>query len=311
MAARALSVHPSTPDRELTLEQAAAAIHDAVPELAGADVRLLGEGWDFDAYEAGGYVFRFPRREKEQARLRAELVVLPWIAHAAPLPVPRYAWGELRSDAFPYVFSGYPKLEGVNASKVEPDSVDFEALGRSLGAFFRALHAVDVPYRTVQLADLDKPGMGPAERRDNMRDRFLARFRARVPAMAARAEQFFADPALLPPDYEGPGCLLHDDLHAEHLLLTEDRAGIAGVIDWSDLWRGDPARDPGYIYSWGGQAMLAGILEGYAPDDPDFEARARFHGTCVAFLDWDCYVRDGITICEQATLHTLDAALPR
>jgi aminoglycoside phosphotransferase (APT) family kinase protein len=39
-----------------------------------------------------------------------------------------------------------------------------------------------------------------------------------------------------------PSALVHGDLHIRHLLVDDD-CGAAGVIDWIDTCRGDPAID--------------------------------------------------------------------
>lgn len=303
---------PWTADRELTVDAAAAAVHHAVPGLAGARVRLLGSGWDFDAYEVDGrWVFRFPRRAGEQDRLRRDLAVLPWIAKRLDVPIPRYAWGELRAPSFPYIFSGYEKLPGVIAAAVDPVSVDLDALGHWLGRFFRALHALEPPATVVAGGGLDRARMDAGALRDRMRKHLEPFEREIGGAMARRARRFFEDDTLLPPPYAGPLRLVHDDLHAEHLLL-DPAAGhaVVGLLDWSDVVLADPAREFGAIYSWGGEAMLHAMLRAYDSDDESLEVRARHFGLCTAFTDWDWWVNEGNALCVDRALAVLEEALP-
>lgn len=95
---------PWTADRELDAAGAAAAIYEAVPKLAGTEVRRLGSGWDCDAYEAGRrWLFRFPRRKEGQASMLKDLCVLRWIADGGAGPafaglLGRHPW---RASALP------------------------------------------------------------------------------------------------------------------------------------------------------------------------------------------------------------------
>jgi len=307
---RMSAVQPWTADRELDLEGAAAAIHEAVPDLADAEIRLLGSGWDFDAYEADGcWVFRFPRREDGQTSLRKDLLLLPWIAEHSDLPIPHYAWGPLRAASFPYVFAGYRTLVGRSAATVEPTPALLATLGRRLGAILGQLHAQEPPRSLVEQAGLDEPLVDPGPLRDHMR-RYLLAFCERVPDLAERATRFFDDADIVPSPYVGPPRLIHADLHAEHLLLEPAAlTEISGLLDWSDARVSDPARDFACMYSWGGEAMLSAMVGGYGGDDGTLESRARFLGICFSFMDWTWWVEIGNEIAERAARRTLERAL--
>ncbi len=298
---------PWTADRELDAHSAARAIGEALPELAGEPTVLLGEGWDFDAYEvAGRWVFRFPRRAAEQARLRRDLILLPWLHGRLHAPVPNYAWGELRAEAFPYIFSGYAKLEGVNASARHPDRVDLARLGAGLGAQLRQLHALEPPAAVREA--LSQPTTPLAANVQRLR-RYLAPFVAEVePALAARATRFFDDGDLVPPAARRPASIVHDDLHAEHLLLAGD--DVAGLLDWSDAAFGDPASDFAAIYPWGGEPLLQAMLAAYGDPGPAFETRARFKGLLSSFIDFSHWVRVGRREAAAWTRCVLAAQLP-
>jgi aminoglycoside phosphotransferase (APT) family kinase protein len=302
---------PWTADRELDAETAARAIGEAVPELAGVPVRALGSGWDFDAYEADGrWVFRFPRRAEEQARVRKDLALLPWIHAQIDAPFPRYAWPALRAASFPYAFGGYERLDGVQASLLDPASIDLGRLGARLGALFSRLHALAPPPALVEEAGLGVARASAPALRARMR-KYLAEFQSRVsPSLARRAERFFDDPGVLPRPYEGPARLVHDDPHAEHVLLdAQDPTRVTGLLDWSDAALGDPARDFGCLYSWGGEALLEAMRAGYGDHDEGLPARARFLGLCLGFQDWSWWVRVQSPAADAA-LAVLAAGLP-
>lgn len=303
---------PWTADRELTQTIASAAIKEAVPELAEATVKRLGNGWDFDTYLAESrWVFRFPRRKQVQAALHKDLALLPWLVDRVDLAVPRYHWGPLRAPSFPYEFSGYELLAGEMAVNVEPEPALVSQLGERLGVFFRELHALQPPAELITAADLDRPLIDPGPLRPHMR-RYLPKFVRDVPQLADRATRFFDDPDLAPTAYTGPPRLIHADLHAEHLLLNpNDLKEISGLIDWSDARVGDPAREFACLYSWGGETMLLSMCGAYASDDPTLESRSRFLGTCYAFMDWSWWMEVNRTVAARAAVQTLEGVLPQ
>ncbi len=303
---------PWSPDRALDAAGAARAIREALPDLPVGDVRLLGRGWDFDAYEVDAqWVFRFPLRVQEQARLHKELALLAWLRHAIDIPMPRYAWSALEAPSFPYVFSGYPKLAGREATTVAPDSVNLGRIGRQLGAWLRTLHDLEPPEALRATLTEAVDAVTPRQARDG-KTRYIHTFAEHVGgALADRAVRFLEDDTLLVPHATPTPRILHDDLHVGHLLLAPDDPGcVVGWLDWGDACMGDPARDFAPMYGWGGDALLDAMLAAYGHDDPDFRARARFHGICLAFTDWMHYHRTGDAAGVAWNMHALDAALP-
>ncbi|MHC5011153.1 MAG: phosphotransferase family protein [Planctomycetota bacterium] len=302
---------PWTADVEMDEERAARAVAEALPDLAPVEARRLGWGWDFYAFEVNRrWVFRFPRRAKEQERLARELVLLPWIASHLDAPVPRYGWGTLHAASFPYTFSGYEKLHGIQAADVDPESIDRDRLGRWLGDFFRRLHALR-PREPLRREAGFRPPDWPVRRIHAHMRKYLPAFRAHAPDLADRAARFFDDPTDLPPEHEVAPVLIHNDLHAEHLLVdAADPQRVTGLLDWGDVDLGDPAADFAAIYPWGGEPLLTAMRAGYGDLSDDVIARARVHGTCLAFQDFDYWMTIDREDWGAHVLRTLDAVLP-
>jgi aminoglycoside phosphotransferase (APT) family kinase protein len=204
----------------------------------------IDDGYDFEVTIVDDdWVFRFPRRPMVEEALEVEIVLLPALAPALPVPVPSFE--HISHDPF---FVGYRLIRG------EP-LVDEDADG--VRAFLDALHAFD-------------PSGLPVERRDwveayreqcaKFEDLVLPRFdKDRHP----EAKRLFAETATLV-GFEP--VLLHADLGPEHLLVRDGR--LVGVIDWGDTRVGDPALD----YTW--------LLNGPFADwevDRDLRRRARFY----------------------------------
>ena len=211
------------------------------PDVVGA-LRLLGEGWDNTVWLADErLVFRFPRRAVAIAGVEREIAMLPGIAPLVPLPIPEPVFVGRPDDEFPWPFFGAPYIAGREALGL--DDAARTGLGRPLAVFLRALHsasvdaelpddpfgradmAVRVPRAEEQLAELEHKGMW------------------RRPAAVGRLLDAARD---LP--RPAPTAIVHGDLYFRHLLVDEsDR--LAGVIDWGDLCRGDPAVDLSVLWS--------------------------------------------------------------
>ncbi|MFD2471459.1 phosphotransferase [Amycolatopsis silviterrae] len=175
----------------------------------------LGEGWDSVATLVDGrWVERRPKRDEVGAWLLRETRVLPWLAPQLPLTVP-----------IPLVWRENPLVvrhELVPGEPGELTAVD----GRMLGRFLRALHSADVAKARelgaepeVLALDAVLPLLGPLAERGR--------------ALLAEVRDYPAD------------TVIHADLGPEHLLKEDGQ--VSGVIDWSDVSIGDPARDLAWL----------------------------------------------------------------
>lgn len=136
--------HDAEQPPALTDAEAAERIHARFPSLATARVVRLGEGTDHQAFEVEGrYVFRFPKSDEAAEHLKWEARLLAWLEPRLPLPVPNYRFLAHPAADLAAGFAGYEKLPGTPALLVEPDRLDLSDLGRRLGAFLGALHALD------------------------------------------------------------------------------------------------------------------------------------------------------------------------
>lgn len=304
---------PWDADRELTQDMATAAIAAAVPELAGGQVSLLGTGWDFDAYEVDRrWVFKFPRRAAEVARLEREQAVLDRLARVLPLPVPRYRWPLLRAEPFPYAFSGYAKLEGQMLCPLAPSPTRVDAVAKALGPFFAALHAVPVEADVAaHLADTEDPATMLLASRERRRDLLRSLPHAASQALVERVTAWWDDAAVVPPAHQGPPCLIHDDVHCEHVLMDgEQGMAVAGVIDWGDVCLGDPAADFAPLVTWGGLPVLDRMLAAYPRASEGFAPRARYLATQLCVVEIDFFHRTEQWIPRAAAVALLETLVP-
>jgi aminoglycoside 2''-phosphotransferase len=203
------------------------------------------DGWDFKVLILDGdWVLRVPRNGAASKKLAKEAELLPALAPALPVAIPRF---EHVSREPPFVV--YRLIRGEPLRDEDPDGVR---------EFLEALHSLDP-------AELPIPPMGDwvaawREEADTFRRVVLPLLdpdeRSRGEALLRETETLTGfEPALT-----------HCDLEACHLLVCEAR--LAGVIDWAGARIGDPALD----YGW--------LLNGPFPDldvDDDLRRRASLY----------------------------------
>jgi aminoglycoside phosphotransferase (APT) family kinase protein len=249
-------------------------------------VAWIDEGYDFEvAIVDAEWAFRFPRRDVVAEALEVEIVLLPALAPALPVAVPRFEH-VVREPGLAVV---YRLIEGEPVRGEDPAGI---------AAFLSALHAFD-------------PHGMPVERPDwrVSYERQCARFERTVLPLLdrderRRAEGFFGGVETL----EGfAPALLHADLGSEHLLCRD--GGLVGVIDWGDTRVGDPALD----FDWLLHRHPRGdqILDGYEGDvDAGFRNRALFYHRLTPWYEADYGLVVGRPAHVAASLAEIRARLP-
>lgn len=222
------------------------AIRDALrrvaPQLADEPIGFLAEGWEFWAFEVGGYVVRFPKSEVSVPALRLERALLPAMAEHLPVAVPRIdVWGEKGPNWAP--FAGHRKLPGAHVwpngdAPLGRPSTDF---GRQLGVLIRELHAFPVG----RAKELGVRELDVATERSKRIEHFEAVIRRVFPLVSCEArshiESVYRDAINEPAYYTSKPCFTHRDLDVNTLL--DDEGNISGLIDFGGCVVGSPAID--------------------------------------------------------------------
>jgi aminoglycoside phosphotransferase (APT) family kinase protein len=185
-------------------------------------------------------VLRIPRSQLAVGQLEQEIELLPALAPALPVEIPRFE--QISRDPW---FVVYRLIAGEPLRDEDPDGVR---------RFLEALHSFDAGDLQVPRPDWVDIHRGHAEDWRRLVLPLLdADERRRADALLAEIETLAGfEPALV-----------HCDLGVEHLICRDGR--LAGVIDWGDAKMGDPAID---------YAML---LDGPFPDwhvEDDLRRRA-------------------------------------
>jgi aminoglycoside phosphotransferase (APT) family kinase protein len=225
--------------------------------VAAADIRAIEEGWDSLVFEVEDWIVRVPRREEVREEVRCEVRLLPELAEALPVAVPRF---EVVEDSPEVFFVAYRKLPG---ERMDDPPV---SLARQTAAFLSALH--EFPPERASRAGIDA------------RTDVIERCRREVLPLLAADERGLAErmfDRFLSTEASEP-VLVHGDLGPAHILCSGAR--ITGVIDWSDACLGDPALDFAWLLHGTSEAFGASLVEAYARErdpEPTLRERALFY----------------------------------
>ncbi|WP_340374761.1 aminoglycoside phosphotransferase family protein [Streptomyces sp. SS7] len=221
---------------DITEDLVRALLREQYPRLADRPLRLGARGWDNQVWRLGeDLAVRLPwATPTADALLRKEHAWLPLLAPGLPLrvPVPQHL-GE-PSARFPrpwLVTTWVPGEPADHAPAIRAaESAD------ALAAFLTALHR---PAPAAAPAGRDRGGPLADTAGHFARGLDSATGLGLIPD--PEAVRAVWEDAAAAPEWTGPRLWLHGDLHPANV-LTSDGA-FCGVIDFGDLFAGDPAFD--------------------------------------------------------------------
>ena len=211
-----------------------AAIAAVRPDLATQPMQLHDRGWDSNAVEVAGWIFKFPKRPEAVDRLRLEARILALVHSRVPLAVP-----ELILHEIPTLFSEHRMIPGSIIETRDYDALtepQKQSMAVRLAGFYAALHAIPAA-EAVAIGGGPKPGWPPAETS-------LPILRERLPAdFHDYARRAFAAYDALPPEdevfgyFDGHGwnmafVLYHAVMYATGLVLLLGFGLAVGLLNW-------------------------------------------------------------------------------
>ncbi|MFJ8361745.1 aminoglycoside phosphotransferase family protein [Streptomyces sp. NPDC093984] len=221
---------------EITAELVRDLLHDQHPDLAGLPVKLGARGWDNQLWRLGDdLAVRLPWATlSADALLRKEHAWLPALAPRLPLPVPvPQRLGE-PSKRFPRPWIVTTWVPGTPADRA-PATRAAQAAD-TLAAFLTALHRP-----APQGAPAGRDRGGPlADRAEGFAQQLASATELGLIPDPDAVRAVWED-AVSAPDWTGPALWLHGDLHPANVLTADGT--FCGVIDFGDLFAGDPACD--------------------------------------------------------------------
>lgn len=270
-------VEPWETDRALTLETARDVFRAEFPAADADSLRLLGSGWEFDAFaSADGWVLRFPRRADAEQLFEREGPILELARSVLPssVSVPEVRVVGPTVDEFPYRVAVHRFIDGVNMDEVDPELRP--ELARTVGEALGAIHSTPLSAaRDAGLAELDRGEPGRTAWFEGGSEGLRA-LRGRDASLDEAIEwaALLDDPLR---KLDAPTRFIHHDVSPEHLLADPQTGRLCGIIDWTDAILGDPARDFVSLVTSGGWEFTDRVLAHYThPVDPGFRERLRF-----------------------------------
>ena len=212
-----------------------AAIAAAHPDLATLPMVLHSRGWDSDAVEVAGWIFKFPKRPEAIERLRLEARILEIVRPRVPLTVP-----DLRLHEAPMLFSEHRMIPGTIIETRDYDVLteqQKQAMAAELAGLYAALHVIPVA-EAAAIGVGPKPGWPVAE--------------VALPILVERlpgeyhdyARRAFAAYEALPVEDDVFG---YFDGHGWNMAFDHDRGVLNGVYDFADAGIGPRSRE--FTYS--------------------------------------------------------------
>lgn len=203
------------------------------PDLAALPLREVAGGWGNQMWRLGdGLAVRVQRMDTTPDPQLKERRWLPVLAPRLPLPVPVPVRCGAPSERFPKFWTVMTWVPGTPLDHCAITRGDHAA--DTLAAFLGALHG-EAP---AEAPDAQDRGGHPAECTEGFEHFLRAVDLGRVAEDDLRAVW---DDAAAAPGWEGPRVWVHGDLHPANVTVTDGT--LAGVIDFGDVFAGDPAWD--------------------------------------------------------------------
>lgn len=252
----------------------AALIRDLLKVQDIDPVLPISDGSDHWAFDVNRTFIARVRKDIDEhtaAAIKREAALLEMLSRISPIPVPEVVAADPHAGLL--VFR---RLPGTSLFDRPPS--DPLAFAEPLAEFVASVHGV-----TPAVVE------GLAERDGYPLHAYLQEALDQTKRVAAylttdqrrRVELFLASSA--PPE-SARWTLCHNDLGAEHVLATEDRSELTGIIDWSDAAIADPARDLGVLLRDFGFGVAEAVLR-RTGDDERTLIRAVFYARCALLED--------------------------
>ncbi len=230
-------------------------------------VTWLGEGDFCDCYLVNNtHVFRFAKHAAASAAMRVERCLLPVLQHVLTVKIPQIEFAGRRADTGTEMI-GYQFLPGIPLEAHLLESLSVAAqhkLVEQMVAFALELHAV--PLHLVQQCNV--PHLEPLSHLTRLMEEGRTRVAPYLSAGVWGYYESLMDEYTRNPDlHTYHPALLHGDLSPDHFLGNPEQAALTGVIDFGDVYIGDPAWDLIYIYEDYGEETFKSFITRYDPEN--------------------------------------------
>jgi aminoglycoside phosphotransferase (APT) family kinase protein len=255
-------------------------LQTAVPGLTIQSVQTLGSGWDNELFLVNGHlVFRFCKRSFAVPFIQLEIQALPLLAPLLPVPVPHILYKGAFGNNFP--FFAYEMLPGNMAANLYMTNTERAALAQPMAQFAHRLHTIPITPEIQAVIPNDQIGrMDIAKRTRIIQESLYVTGSLGIDFDPAIAAALFA--AVSQADVDARRTIVHGDLYSRNILV-QHRQQLCGIIDWSDVHLGNPAKDLAFAVSFLPPAAFLRFRDAYPGFDDTLLRLALFaalHLTC-------------------------------
>lgn len=273
-------------------------IEGQFPQICLKKITFLGEGWDNKAFLINDeIIFRFPRRAYGVECLENELKLLPFLVQKQlNLTIPNPIFIGNPSESYPYVFAGYPKVEGHTGCSQNYSNEDRIKNIPILASFLRHLHAIPIEEAKRFGAHLDNRDALDVSKKtpvviENLKKLEEIGLLSKIDIFITYLSQIQSI------QYTELLSLVQGDFYPRHIILN-DLNEITGVIDWGDMALYHPAIDLAIAYTFLPVASHPRFEQEYGPINENTWQLARFRALLSA--SWTSVY--GATIQDQNLL---------
>lgn len=252
----------TTHDPEILLRR----IKESFPDVPCKTHRYIDEGWDHEVVIVDDQlVFRFPNDQEYQQLLQTEVSVLNRLRPLIQVDIPKYTHIDKS-------FAGYRLISGKQLTRKFFDTLsadDRSTIARQLAGLMSVLHTLiekGYDFTDVALSDMKQQQERlKAEKAYNLSSILSPEDLRVVDGILAKTDEVLGQPL--------PSVFIHGDIYNRHLLWN-DATKQLGVIDFSDMNRGDPAVDFAELHEYG-EDFVRQVYDYYTgPKDDRFLQRA-------------------------------------
>jgi aminoglycoside phosphotransferase (APT) family kinase protein len=242
-------------------------LRDQHPDLAELPLCEVEGGWGNQMWRLGdGLAVRIQRMETEPHHQLKERRWLPLLAPRLPLPIPVPVRNGAPSERFSKLWTVMTWVPGLPMD--HGAITNGEHAADTLAAFLRALHVAAPPDAPVDTGR----GAHPKDCTDGFH-RFFDSVEADAIGSDAAAVRAVWDDAVAAPAWEGRPVWVHGDLHPANVVVADGT--LAGVVDFGELFAGDPAVDLAAAWVLLPEGAAARFFAAYAEADEGTVRRAR------------------------------------
>ncbi|MBM7645929.1 aminoglycoside 2''-phosphotransferase [Scopulibacillus daqui] len=241
-------------------------ISEQLPDLRIRKWKVDEQGWDNIVIMINDtWIFRFPRNVQVQKRLELEKQLLDKIKDPLTeinVEVPMYrlmydSMGKLPVCSFYKMIKGIP-LKSHLIQRLSP--IKRHRMTDTLGEVLAIIHSFDIK-------QIDLKGLEEEHTQAYWEDHFSDIKQKVFPLLAeweqVKVTQLFDTFLTKWHIADLPKTLIHGDLSHHHIIYSEDKQRISGIIDFGDAKIGDPAYDFSGLYWDYGKDFLLHTLKRY------------------------------------------------